>query len=133
MAKHHHHGKEHNPPHRGFTTLLGMSMHMHHMGEDFFSLPFSFTFHLCIMLIEALYINHRYRYRYLPADENCQGMTCFLLQRHLGVLPTLTSDTFGILRTPTASNFWRHFGVLPILTPIQQSPTLLHTPSTLTP
>ena len=70
MAKHHHYGKEHNPPHRGFMTLLGTSMHMHHTGEYFFSLTFSFTFHLHIMLTGALYINHRYWYRYLPADEN---------------------------------------------------------------
>ena len=64
---------------------------------------------------------------------NCQGMTCFLLQKHLGVLPTPTSDTFSILWTLTTSKFRRHFGVLPILSPFQQSPMLLHTPSTLTP
>ena len=42
----------------------------------------------------------------------CQGTTCYPLQRHLGVLPTPTSDTFGILQTLTASEFQRHFGVL---------------------
>ena len=36
-------------------TLLGTSTHMHHTGEDFFSLTFSFTFHLRIMLTGALY------------------------------------------------------------------------------
>ena len=54
----------------------------------------------------------------------CQGMTCFLLQKHLGVLSTLTSDIFGILQTLTASQFQRHFGVLPIPSLFQQSPTL---------
>ena len=68
-----------------------------------------------------------------PKLPNCQGMTCFPLQRRLGVLPTPTSDTFGILQTPTTSEFQRHFGVLLIPSPFQQSPTLLHTPSTLTP
>ena len=43
MAKCHHHGKDHDPTHRGFTTLLGMSMHIYHMGEVFFSL---LVFHL---------------------------------------------------------------------------------------
>ena len=47
----------------------------------------------------------------------CQGTTCFPLPKHLGVFPTLTSDTFGILQTPTASKFQRHFGVLPIPRP----------------
>ena len=63
----------------------------------------------------------------------CQGTTCFLLQKHLGVLPTPTSDTFSILWTLTASKFQRHFRVLPILSPFQQSPMLLHAPSTPTP
>ena len=63
----------------------------------------------------------------------CQGTTCFLLQKHLGVFPTLTSDTFGILWTLTASEFQRHFRVLLFLSPFQQSPTLLHAPSTPTP
>ena len=63
----------------------------------------------------------------------CQGMTCFLLQKHLGVFPTPTSDTFSILQTPTTSQFWRHFGVLLIPSPFQQSPMLLHAPSTPTP
>ena len=63
----------------------------------------------------------------------CQGTTCFLLQKHLGVLPTLTLDTFGILQTLTTSKFQRHFGVLLILSPFWQSPTLLCAPSTLTP
>ena len=40
MAKHHHRGKEHNPMHRGLMTLLGMSMHIYHTGEDFSSLLF---------------------------------------------------------------------------------------------
>ena len=43
MAKHHHHGKEHDPTHRGSMTLFRMSMHIYHMGEDFFSL---LVFHL---------------------------------------------------------------------------------------
>ena len=63
----------------------------------------------------------------------CQGTTCFLLWKHLGVLPTPTSDTFSILWTPTASESQRNFRVLPIPSPFQQSPTLLHTPSTPTP
>ena len=63
----------------------------------------------------------------------CQGMTCFLLQKHLGVLSTLTSDIFGLLQTLTASQFQRHFGVLPIPSLFQQSPTLPNAPSTLTP
>ena len=63
----------------------------------------------------------------------CQGTTSFLLQSCLGVLLTPTSDTFSILWTLTTSQFQRHFGVLPIPNPFQQSPTLLHTPSTLTP
>ena len=60
----------------------------------------------------------------------CQGTTCFPLRSCLGVLPTPTSDTFGILRTPTTSEFQRHFKVLPIPSPFQQSPMLLHVPST---
>ena len=64
---------------------------------------------------------------------SCQGTTCFPLQKHLRVFPTPTSDTFGILQTPTASEFRRHFGVLLIPSPFQQSPTLLHAPSTPTP
>ena len=63
----------------------------------------------------------------------CQGTTYFLLPKHLRVFPTLTSDTFSILQTPTASEFWRHFGVLPIPSPFQQSPMLPHAPSTPTP
>ena len=63
----------------------------------------------------------------------CQGTTCFLLQSCLGVLPTLTSDTFGISQTPIASQFWRRFKGLPIPSPFQQSPMLLHTPSIPTP
>ena len=59
----------------------------------------------------------------------CQGMTCFPLQMHLGVFPTLTLDTFGILRTPTASEFQRHFRVFLVPSPFQQSPTLLCAPS----
>ena len=58
------------------------------------------------------------------------------LQKHLrvlGVFPTLTSDTFSILQTPTTSKFQRCFGVLLIPSPFQQSPTLPHAPSTLTP
>ena len=35
----------------------------------------------------------------------CQGMTSFLLQSHLGVFSTLTSDTFSILWTPTCYKF----------------------------
>ena len=66
-------------------------------------------------------------------DWSCQGTTCFPLRKHLGVLPTPTLDTFSILRTPTASEFQGHFGVLPIPSPFQQSPTLLHAPSTPTP
>ena len=65
--------------------------------------------------------------------RSCQGTTCFPLRKHLGVFPTPTSDTFGILWTPTASEFQRHFGVLLIPSPFQQSPTLLHAPSTPTP
>ena len=42
----------------------------------------------------------------------CQGTTCFPLRKHLGVFPTLTLDTFSILWTPTASQFWRRFAVL---------------------
>ena len=64
---------------------------------------------------------------------DCQGTTCFLLQKHLRVFPTLTSDTFSILWTLTASKFQRHFRVLPIPSPFQQSPMLPHTLSTLTP
>ena len=74
--------------------------------------------------------------QWLPQQSDgwhCQGMTCFPLWKHLGVLPTLTPDTFGILWTPTTSQFQRCFRVLPIPSPFQQSPTLLHTPSTLTP
>ena len=67
------------------------------------------------------------------SQDTCQGTTCFLLWKHLGVFPTPTLDTFSILWTPTASKFQRHFRVLLILSPFQQSPTLLHTPSTLTP
>ena len=63
----------------------------------------------------------------------CQGMTCFSLQKHLGVFPTPTSDTFSILWTLTASESQRHFGILLIPSPFQQSPTLLRAPSTLTP
>ena len=63
----------------------------------------------------------------------CQGMTCFPLWSCLRVLPTLTSDTFSILQTPTASKFQRCFEVLPIPSPFQHSPMLPHTPSTLTP
>ena len=47
--------------------------------------------------------------------------------------PTPTSDTFGILQTPTTSKFQRHFGVLLIPSPFQQPPTLLCAPSTPTP
>ena len=64
---------------------------------------------------------------------DCQGMTYFLLRSCHRVLPTLTLDTFGILRTPTTSQFWRWFRVLPILSPFQQSPMLPHTPSIPTP
>ena len=60
----------------------------------------------------------------------CQGTTSFLLQNYLGVFPTLTSDTFGILWTPTTSQFQKHFRVLPTLSPSQQPPTLPHAPST---
>ena len=67
------------------------------------------------------------------SDRVCQGTTHFLLQNCLGFLPTPTSDTFSILWTLTASQFWRHFGVLPIPSPFQQSPTLPHAPSTPTP
>ena len=63
----------------------------------------------------------------------CQGMTCFPLQKHLRVFPTLTSDTFSILQTPTTFEFQRCFRVLPFPSPFQQSPTLLCTPSTLNP
>ena len=66
-------------------------------------------------------------------ESQCQGMTCFPLRSCLRVLPTLTSDTFSILQTPTASQFQRRFKVLPILSPFQQSPMLLHAPSILTP
>ena len=66
-------------------------------------------------------------------SQSCQGTTCFLLQKHLRVFPTPTLDTFGILWTPKASEFQRHFGVLLILSPFQQSPILLRAPSTLTP
>ena len=45
-------------------------------------------------------------------NRHCQGTTCFPLQKHLEVFPTLTSDTFGILQTLTASEFRRHFRVL---------------------
>ena len=69
----------------------------------------------------------------MTSPPYCQGMTCFPLWRHLRVFPTPTSDTFGILQTPTASEFQRHFGVLPTPTPIQQPPMLLHAPPTLTP
>ena len=68
--KHHHRGKEHDPPHRRFTTLLGTSTHTYHTGEVFFSLTFSFTFHLHTMLTGALYTSYRYRHRYLPAEKN---------------------------------------------------------------
>ena len=60
-------------------------------------------------------------------EPQCQGTTCFPLQKHLRVFPTPTLDTFGILRTLTASEFQRHFGVLLIPSPFQQSPTLLCT------
>ena len=63
----------------------------------------------------------------------CQGTSSFLLQSCLGVLPTPTSDTFGILQTLTTSQFQRCFKVLPIPSSFQQFPTLLHAPSTLTP
>ena len=78
-------------------------------------------------------ISSNYNIWAIGLQGNYQGMTSFLLQSCLGVLPTLISDTFGILQTPTASQFWRHFGVLPIPSPFQQSPTLLHAPSTPTP
>ena len=68
-----------------------------------------------------------------PPGQTCQGMTCFPLPKHLRVFPTPTSDTFSILQTLTASEFWRHFRVLPIPSPFQQSPMLPHAPSTLTP
>ena len=61
------------------------------------------------------------------------GDDLFSAPKHLRVFPTPTSDTFGILRTPTTSEFQRHFRVLLIPSPFQQSPTLLHTPSTPTP
>ena len=66
-------------------------------------------------------------------DMHCQGTTCSPLQSCLRVLPTLTSDTFGILWTLTTSQFWRCFKVLPIPSPFQQSPMLPHAPSTPTP
>ena len=62
-----------------------------------------------------------------------QGMTYFPLQSCRGVLPTLTLDTFGILQTPTTSQFWRCFRVLPIPSLFQQSPMLPHAPSIPTP
>ena len=43
MANCHHHGKDYDPTHRGFMTLLGMSMHIYHTGEDF---SFLLVFHL---------------------------------------------------------------------------------------
>ena len=60
----------------------------------------------------------------------CQGKTCFPLQSSLGVLPTPTSDTFGICQTPTTSEFQRHFELLVIPSPFQQAPMQLHVPST---
>ena len=60
----------------------------------------------------------------------CQGMTSFLFQSHLGVFPTPTLNTFSILQTLITSQFQRHFGGLPIPSPFQQSPTLPHAPST---
>ena len=43
MAKYHHHGKDHDPMHRGFMALLGMRTHIYHTGEDF---SFLLVFHL---------------------------------------------------------------------------------------
>ena len=71
--------------------------------------------------------------RHVPSSKivtDCQGMTSFPLQSHLRVFPTLTSDTFGILWTPTASQFQKSFGVLPTPSAFQRSPTLPHAPST---
>ena len=39
-------------------------------GRRFLFSSFSFILHLHVMLTRALYINHRYQYRYLPADKN---------------------------------------------------------------
>ena len=63
----------------------------------------------------------------------CQGMTSFPIWSHLGVLPTPTSATFGILWTLTASQFQTHFRVLPTLSLFQQSATPLCAPSTTAP
>ena len=73
------------------------------------------------------------RHSFRGLCQQCQGTTCFPLQSCLRVLPTPTSDTFGIPRTLTTSQFWRCFKGLPIPSPFQQSPTLLHTPSIPTP
>ena len=60
----------------------------------------------------------------------CQGMTSFPLQSCLRVFPTLTSDIFGILQTPTAFQFQKCFRVFPILSLFQQAPTLSCAPYT---
>ena len=78
----------------------------------------------------CIYVN--FSYSGFPLCQ-CQGTTCFPLQSCLRVLPTPTLDTFGILQTPTTSQFQRCFEVLPILSPFQQSSTLPHAPSILTP
>ena len=46
MANCHHCGKDHDPTHRGFTTLLGTSMQLYHTGEDF---SFLLVFHLSFL------------------------------------------------------------------------------------
>ena len=69
VIRHHHCRKEHDPPYRRLTMLLGTSTYIHHTG-GVSSSPASFlNFHLHDMLTRALYNKNRYRYRYLPVDK----------------------------------------------------------------
>ena len=71
VTKCHHRGNEHEPPHKRLTTLLGMSMRIHHtrgVSSSPVSLFSSFYFH--DMLTRALYNKCRYRYRYSPVEKN---------------------------------------------------------------
>ena len=81
MVKHHHHGKEHDPPYRRLTTLLGTSIRIHHTGKVLSSLTSSFTLHFCDMSTRALYTNYRYRYRYSSAKKESPSFS-FTSQLH---------------------------------------------------
>ena len=92
--------------------------------QEFYNAYPSAPWWICSVAFHSL-ISHASRMQQTRGGW-CQGVTSFLLWRHLRVFPTPTSDTFGILWTPTASEFQRHFRVLPIPSPFQQSPTPPH-------